>query len=76
MTMPKKTPDPEAALQKLGERLRAGFAKEHPAQHLDTVREAVRQQYAQEQKTQRATKPAPDAAKGKQRQLPEPEQER
>ena len=71
--MPKKTPDAEAALQKLGERLRAGFAKEHPAQNLDTVREAVRQQYAQEQNTPRAAKPAPDAAKGKQRQPPEPE---
>ncbi len=74
--MPKKTPDPEAALQKLGERLRAGFAKEHPAQNLDTVREAVREQYAQEQKTPRAAKSAPDAAKGKGRQPPEPEPER
>ena len=74
--MPKKTPDPEAALQKLGERLRAGFAKEHPAQHLDTVRDALRDQYAQEQKTPRAAKPAPDATKGKQRQPPEPDQDR
>lgn len=74
--MPKKTPDPEAALQKLGERLRAGFAKEHPAQHLDTVRDALREQYAQEQKTPRAVKSAPDAAKGKHRQPPEPDLDR
>lgn len=65
--MPKKNPDPEAALQKLGQRLRAGFAKEHPAQHLDTVRNAVREQYEQEQWTPRAAKSAPDAAEGKQR---------
>ena len=74
--MPKKTPDPEAALQKLGERLRAGFAKENPAQNLDTVRDALREQYAQEQKTPRAAKSAPDVAKGKQRQPPEPDHER
>ena len=74
--MQKKSTDPETALQKLGERLRAGFTKDHPAQNLDAVREAVREQYAQEQRTPRAERPAPDAAKGKQRQPPEPEPER
>ena len=74
--MPKKTPDPEAALQKLGQRLHAGYAKEHPAQNLSTVRDALREQYAQEQKTPRAARSAPDAAKGKQRQPPEPDHDR
>ena len=42
----------EASLQKLGARVRAGYAKQHPAQHLDLVRAAVRQQYDQEQSAQ------------------------
>ena len=74
--MPKQNTDPERALEKLGQRVRAGFAKEHPAQSLDTVRDAVREQYEQEQRTRRATKSAPDTAKTKQRQPPEPEPER
>lgn len=72
--MPKKTPDPEAALQKLGQRLRAGMAEQHPAQNLEAVRGAVREQY--EQEAARATKPAPDADKDQQRQPPEPEPDR
>jgi len=74
--MPKHNPDADAALEKLGQRVRAGFAKEHPAQHLDTVREAVRQQYEMEQRAPRATKSAPNADRGKQRPPPEPEPER
>lgn len=74
--MPKKSTDAEAALQKLGQRLRAGMAKQHPAQHLDAVRSAVREQYEQEQQTPRASKPAPDAAKRQERQPPEPDEER
>ena len=73
--MPKQNTDPERALEKLGQRVRAGFAKEHPAQNLDTVREAVREQYEQEQRAPRAVKPAPDAAKD-QREQPEPDRER
>ena len=74
--MPKHNPDADAALEKLGQRVRAGFAKEHPAQHLDTVRDAVRQQYEMERQAPRAAKSAPDAGKGKQRPPPEPEPER
>ena len=74
--MPKQNTDPELALQKLGQRVRAGYAKEHPAQSLDTVRDAVREQYELEQRTRRAAKSAPDAAKTKQRQPPEPDHER
>jgi len=47
-------------LQKLGDRLRAGFAILHPAQHLDTARKAVREQYAREQEIKR-TKPVTPA---------------
>jgi hypothetical protein len=72
--MPKPKPNPEAALEKLGQRLRAGMAKKHPAQNLDAVRGAVREQYEQEQVAERS-QPAPDASKGRHRQPPEPEPE-
>jgi hypothetical protein len=74
--MPKQKPDAEAALQRLGQRLRAGMAEQHPAQNLETVRGAVREQYEQEQEAARGKKPAPDAAKEPQRKPPEPDQER
>jgi len=75
--MPNEHTDAEAKLQKLGQRLRAGHAKQHPAQNLDTVRAAVREQYEQEQKTKHAkadTPPAPTKIKG--RTPEEPEQSR
>jgi len=74
--MPKKSTDADAALQKLGQRLRAGIATQHPEQNLETVRGAVRQQYEQEQAAERGKRPAPEAAKDRQRQPPEPDQER
>ena len=54
----------EASLQKLGQRVRAGYAKQHPAQHLDLVRAAVRQQYDQEQQIKSA-QPLPPPSKPK-----------
>ena len=74
--MPKKTPDPAAALQKLGQHLRIIYALKNPARSLDVVRAAVRQQYTEQQRTRRVAKPAPDATKGKQRKPPEPDIER
>ncbi len=74
--MPKPNTDPEQALEKLGQRIRAGYAKQNPAQNLESVREAVREQYEQEQQTPRASKPAPDAARKQERQPPEPDAER
>lgn len=76
--MPNKNPDADAALQKLGERLREGHAKKHPVSEksLETVKDTVREQYEQDQKAEREKKPAPDAAKDRQRQPPEPDQER
>jgi hypothetical protein len=74
--MPKEKPDAEAALQKLGQRLRAGMAEQHPAQNLEIVRGAVREQYEQEKAAKREKKTAPDAAKAPQRKPPEPDLER
>jgi hypothetical protein len=74
--MPKEKPDAEAALQKLGQRLRAGMAEQHPAQNLETVRSVVREQFEQERAAAREKKPAPDATKAPQRKPPEPDQER
>lgn len=76
--MPKPNPDAETALHKLGQRLREGFAKQHPAQEksLETVKDAVRGQYEQEQKAEREKQPAPDATKKQERQPDEPGHER
>lgn len=74
--MPKQKPDAETVLRKLGQRLRAGLAEQQPAQDLEVVRGAVREQYEQEQAAKRGKKPAPDAAKVPQRKPPEPEPER
>ena len=71
--MPKQNPDAEAALQKLGQRLRAGMAEQQPAQNLEIVRGAVREQYEQEQAAKREKKPAPSPTKEPQRKPPEPE---
>ena len=76
--MPKPNTDAETALQKLGQRLRQGHAKQHPVsdQSLETVRGAVREQWEQEQQAEREKKPAPNVAKDRQRKPPEPDQER
>ena len=73
--MPNQHTDAEVKLQKLGQRLRAGFAKEHPAQNLEAVRGAVREQYEQEQKAKREKHITPPAPK-KEREREEPNQER
>ena len=73
--MPKKTTDAEAALQKLGQRLRAGIAKQHPAPSLETVRGAVREQYEQEQAAERGKTIRQSPAKTKEREPKEPDQE-
>ena len=60
-------------LHKLGDRLRAGFVKKHPARHLDTARTAIREQYAREQEIKRnqpATVPPPSQASVKKRKGP------
>jgi hypothetical protein len=73
--MPDPNTDAGAKLEKLGQRVRAGYAKEHPAQNLDTVRGAVREQYEQEQEAKRtkAVEPEPPSpAKEREREEPDP----
>lgn len=76
--MPREQKEAEGALQKLGQRIRAGWSKQHPIadQSLDTVRTTVRQDWEQEQQTKRTKKPIPSPAKQKDRKPPEPDQER
>jgi hypothetical protein len=73
--MPDDQTEAARKLQKLGERLRAGFAILHPAQHLDTTRAAVREQWETERTAKRA-KPvepsAPKKTKGRAPEQPEP----
>jgi hypothetical protein len=76
--MPKQNPDAELALHKLGQRIREGYARKHPApdKSLETVKNAVREQYEQEQAAEREKKPTPEAEKEQERQPPEPDQGR
>lgn len=66
--MPREPRDAEAALKKLGQRVRAGWAKKHPIteRSRQTVRTAVREQWELEQKAkrERGQKP-PTKNKGK-----------
>jgi hypothetical protein len=57
--MPNQKTNAEAALQKLGQRIRSGWSKQHPIaeQSLDTVRTTVRQDWEQEQQAKRTKKP-------------------
>ena len=50
-----------AKLQKLGQRLRSGFAKRHPVSErsLQTVRDAVRAEHERTQEVRRALPPPP-----------------
>jgi hypothetical protein len=78
LIMPKQTPDAEAALHKLGQRLREGFAAKHPTQEKDiqAVKDAVRGQYEQEQKAEREKTPAPEAEKEPERKPSGPDLEK
>jgi len=73
--MPDQPIDKAKKLQKLGERIRDGFAKEHPApdRSLDTVRQTIREQWEKD----RAAKPpiqSPTKERSK-KNGPEPERE-
>ena len=72
--MPNQDTDAENALQKLGQRIRAGWANQHPVpdQSLATVRTTVREEWEQEQQA-KAKQPAPDATKEKGREPEEPD---
>lgn len=70
--MPTRKPNAEASLRKLGQRLRAGVARQHPAgeRSRQTVRQAIQ---AQHERTQQAQRPASPAAPARQPKPPEPE---
>jgi len=66
--MPREQTNAEAALTKLGQRVRAGWARQHPISErsLETVRTTVRQEWEQEQKVKHARTTAPKPpSKGK-----------
>ena len=66
--MPREIKQAEAALQKLGQRVREGWAKKHPISERSrqTVRTAVREVWEQEQKIKRERGQKPPAKnKGK-----------
>jgi len=75
--MPEKNTDAAAKLKKLGERVRAGFAKRHPIaeKSLDTIRQTVREEWQREQTVKRS-KPLPKRTKTRDQKPPEPDQER
>jgi hypothetical protein len=72
--MPKPNPDAELALHKLGQRIREGHAIKHPApdKSLETVKNAVREQYEQEQEAEREKTIKPSSPT-KKREPEEPE---
>ena len=76
--MPNQTADDEAKLRKLGKRLREGFTKKHPVSEksIETVRNAVREQWEKEQVAEPRKKPAPEVAKQPEQKPPEPDRER
>ena len=75
--MPNQNTDAEAALQKLGHRVRLGWAKKQPIsdKSLESVKNTVREQWEQEQTASRASKPAPSPTKQQQRKPDEPDRE-
>jgi hypothetical protein len=72
--MPREQKEAETALQKLGQRIRAGWSKQHPVaeQSLETVRTTVRQEWEQEQQVKRTKKP-PAPTKTRHRKPDEPD---
>ena len=70
-------PVSEAALQKLGHRVRLGWAKKHPIsdKSLESVKNTVREQWEQEQTASRASKPAQTPTKPRQPKPPGPDRD-
>ena len=76
--MPEQNTDAEAKLKKLGQRLRQGWAKQHPVpqQSIDTVRDAVRQEWEREQAVAQRTTGRQGPPKTRGRKPDEPDQGR
>lgn len=75
--MPDRNTEAEDKLRKLGERLRQGWARQHPIpeKSLDTVRNAVREEWAREQKLQREQGISRGPAKNRTREPSEPDRD-
>ncbi|MBI3867411.1 MAG: hypothetical protein HY299_02685 [Verrucomicrobia bacterium] len=70
--MPDDNPtDTEKKLQKLGQRVRDGFAKKNPTteKSLETVRDAVREQWEKERRA-RPTPPSPSPGRNREPEEP------
>jgi len=76
--MPDQPIDKARKLQKLGERIRDGFAKEHPTpdRSLDTVRQTIREQWEKDRAAKPPKPAAPAPSKDRQRKPEEPDQGR
>ena len=77
--MPDENTDAAAKLKKLGQRVRDGWAKQHPMpeQSRETVRQTVREEWEREQAAKRGKHIAPDATKPRTTpKPPEPDQGR
>ena len=76
--MPDENTDAAAKLKKLGQRVRDGWAKQHPMPEAsrDTVRQTVREEWQREQAIKRAKPTAPDVSKTRKPEPPEPDQDR
>jgi len=72
--MPNENTDAEAKLKKLGERVRDGWAKQHPIpeQSTETVRQTVREEWERERTAKRSKIPL-SPSKTQKREPPEPE---
>ena len=68
--MPKQYPDAELAFHKLGQRIREGYARKHPAPDkiLKTVEDALLEKHKQEHKSEREKVPVPDTGKRRERE--------
>ena len=75
--MPNENTDAEAALKKLGDHLRLGWAKKHPVsdKSLESVKNTVREQWEKEQVTEHPSKAARAPAKDKSRKPEGPDME-
>jgi len=75
--MPDQPIDKARKLQKLGERIRDGFAKENPTpdRSLDTVRQMIRQEWEKERASKPQSPTAPTPAKDREGKPEEPDRE-
>ena len=76
--MPDQNTDAAKKLEKLGQRIHDGFAKEHPIpdRSLETVRQTIREQWEKEKTTKTRQPPPPSPTQDRTRKPEEPDQNR